>query len=110
MREGSFRKQLEHEHCTSPDSKEPFMTPQTKGKFIPVPSTQWWYVVDPSQAKDDGTFALKQHGRNSEPLSYYEMKMAEVNRKLDKGQHTHMSVDELIAARLYSGPMCARPP
>ena len=110
MREGSFRKQLEHEHCTSSDSKEPFKTPQTKGKFIPIPSTQWWYVVDPSQAEDDGTFKLKQHGRNDEPLSYYEAKMGEVNTKLDKGGHARMGADELIDARLYSGPMRARPP
>ena len=110
MREGSFYKQLEHEHCTSPDSKDPFRTPQTKDKFIPIPSTQWWYVVDPRQAEDDGTFHLKQKGRNDEPLSHYETKMAEVNRKLDKGGHTNMVVNELIAARLYSGPMRAPPP
>ena len=41
-------------------------------------------------------------------LSHYEAIMEEkVNPKLKKGGHAPMIKEELITARLYSGPMCA---
>ena len=48
---------------------------------------------------------LKQFGRNDEPLSHYEAKMAEINEKLASEGHTPMCIEELITVRLYSGPM-----
>ena len=48
---------------------------------------------------------LKQFGRNDKPLSHYEAKMANINKQLDSEGHTPMCRDELIAVRLYSGPM-----
>ena len=49
---------------------------------------------------------LKQFGRNDEPLSVYEAKMDKINQQLASEGHTLMCGDELIAVRLYSGPMC----
>ena len=49
--------------------------------------------------------ALRVLDANDEPLSHYEAKMAKKNKQLAREGHTRMCRDELIAIRLYSGPM-----
>ena len=107
--------QLEREHCGSPDSLVLFKTPQTRGKPIVLPCAQWKYVIDGADAvkkddrtKLDGTCGIP--GRNGEPLSVYEHKMAEFNVRLSSKGHVPLEVEELICGRLYTGPMCTRHP
>ena len=49
MIDGSIYKQLESEHCGSPDSTIPLATPQTKSVALVLPKSQWAYVVDGRQ-------------------------------------------------------------
>ena len=75
LRNGSFEKQLEYEHCASTDSEVHFKTPQTKDQAKVKPSAQWYYVLDGREAakeagKEDATFDIP--GRNGEPLSVYD--------------------------------------
>jgi hypothetical protein len=59
---------------------------------------------------DDGTFDIP--GRNGEPIDAYEVKMAELNARLQTEGNPLILYEELVAARLYSGPSahCCRPP
>lgn len=84
----------------------PFITPQTKVMAVPKPKEQWLFVVAPSEASDDGSFAIP--GRNNEPLAFYLERMGEKNAQLQAAGQAPMLEEELIAARLYSGPMFAK--
>ena len=44
-------------------------------------------------------------GRTPEPLSKYLARLAEVNERLAQAKHAAMIEEELIAARMYTGPM-----
>jgi hypothetical protein len=107
MRDGSFFKQMEHEHCSADDAQLPFATPQTKGVAKVKPVAQWRYVIEGRDAarsagEDDGTFDIPK--RNGEPLGVYEARMHETNAKLEAEGNVPIGVAELVAVRLYSGP------
>ena len=90
------------------DSKERFVTPQSKGKAGPMPLSQHVHTIDGkdkaiADGHDDGTFNIP--GRNGEPLEFYIAKMAEKNAQLEAKGLAPMMVEELIVVRLYSGPM-----
>jgi len=97
--------QLEREHCSSMESDVPFKTPQTRGKAIVLPYSQWQYVIvgadellHGDKAARDGTRGVP--GRNGEPLAVYEKKMAAFNVRLESKGHTGLAREELICGRL----------
>jgi hypothetical protein len=107
---GSVRDAMAHEHVSSPDSHASFST--SNGIEGATPATEWAFVVQPttnsSYAERDGEFRTRhpEWCRQPIPLAEMEERMeTTVNARLRARGHATLDVDELIAGRLYTGPM-----
>jgi len=111
MVDGSLLKAMEEEHCNEKDADLPFDT--SNGIKGSTPRLEWEFVVAP--VDEDGRYPerggdfRKDHPkwcRKAELLSLYEAKMAyEVNPMLVKAGQAPLTLEELIAGRMYTGPM-----
>ena len=126
----NVEKAIEHEHTTFSDSHSPFRT--TNYGILTTSHTEYWFVKDYKQLegkvlipKETVTEALKKSGKPREPkaLADFEKARAKVNQELslvmkqkeseaaenlkeEPFQSSHeFSPVELLACRLYTGPM-----
>eukprot|EP00325_Prymnesiales_sp_UTEX-LB-985_P002783 CAMPEP_0174705770 /NCGR_PEP_ID=MMETSP1094-20130205/8869_1 /TAXON_ID=156173 /ORGANISM="Chrysochromulina brevifilum, Strain UTEX LB 985" /LENGTH=1050 /DNA_ID=CAMNT_0015903971 /DNA_START=465 /DNA_END=3614 /DNA_ORIENTATION=+ len=109
MMNGSLFESMRSEHCDMPDSLKVFNT--SNGMKDVTSKQEWEFVVKP-----DGSTAYPERGggfreehpnwcRKATELNVYAAKMEDMNRKLARRGHTHMIQEELVAGRLYTGPM-----
>ena len=112
---------MEREHCDSRDSKEAFET--TNYCVRTTSFIEYHFVVKGQQAIDSGRIFLEnaqlnaypseqipispERRRTPRPLSDFERTMTAVNRKLEQQREGRMIDQELIGARLYTGPVRA---
>ncbi|EOD31475.1 hypothetical protein EMIHUDRAFT_231872 [Emiliania huxleyi CCMP1516] len=111
MVEGSLLKAMETEHCKEKDADVPFDT--SNGIEGVSSRLEWEFVVAP--VIEDGRYAERGGDfrtvhpdwcRKPEPLSVYEAKMAdEVNPRLVEAGQAPLTLEELVAGRIYTGPM-----
>ena len=107
--EGSLLRQMQREHCEEADSLEPFST--TNGIENATSECEYFFVVD-HKRKDGfpergGSFR-EEHPewcRRAIPLSAFDEQMRARNSELVSGGHTPLVHEELVAGRLYTGPM-----
>ncbi|GBG30847.1 Ecto-ADP-ribosyltransferase 5 [Hondaea fermentalgiana] len=102
---------MEKEHCDSADSHIEFET--NHSGIITTSEIEWRFVVDPHNGletlgldawpAEDGRSQVK--GREPLPLSAFESKVEEINAQLAELAVPGLTTDELIACRLYTGPM-----
>lgn len=107
--EKSLLNMMEFEHCNEKDAKEKF---DSNSGVTTTSETEWLIVVNPSK---DVEYPERQGYRERHPnwcriptklddmLAVMETKC---NERLRKDGHSEMIVEELIAGRLYTGPMC----
>ena len=109
--DGSLLKQAEREHCGLKDAELPFDT--SNGIQGTTSAREWEFVVSP---KTDGAEEYTERGgdfreknpewcRKAIPLAFYEEKMRAKNEELKNSGQTELILEELVAGRLYSGPM-----
>ncbi|EOD32716.1 hypothetical protein EMIHUDRAFT_230507 [Emiliania huxleyi CCMP1516] len=113
MVEGSLLKAMETEHCTLKDADEPFDT--SNGIEGATSKLEWEFVVAPVIEDQDSPYAERggdfrtahrEWCRKPEPLLVYEKKMAdEMNPRLVEAGQAPLIKEELVAGRLYTGPM-----
>ena len=106
----SLFKAMENEHCANIDSTVEFSSSNgmTTNSFV-----EWEIVTSPQkkpQAAYPERFGLRESKpewcRVARPLSEMEEQMeVQCNAKLRKAGHAEMIVEELVAGRLYTGPM-----
>ena len=107
--EGSLLRQMQREHCEESDSLEPFST--SNGVENATSEYEYFFVVDPerksSYPERGGSFREKHPDwcRRPTPLSAFEEQMRAKNLELSEGGHTQLVHEELVAGRLYTGPM-----
>ena len=111
MVEGSLLKAMEEEHCNKKDANLPFDT--SNGIKGSTPRLEWGFVVAP--LFEDGCYPERggdfrtvhpEWCRKPEPLAVYEAKMAdEMNPRLVKAGQAPLTKEELVAGRMYTGPM-----
>lgn len=107
---GSVREAMAHEHESSADSAVPFAT--SNGITGATPSAEWSFVVRPTATgayvERGGDFRTRhpEWCRRPVPLDEMEERMEHaVNARLRERGHAALELDELIAGRLYTGPM-----
>ena len=113
MVDGSLFKAMEMEHCAEKDADVPFKT--SNGIEGATSRLEWEFVVAPVVKDPDGRYpergddfrtAHPNWCRKPEPLSVYEKKMAdEMNPLLIQAGQAPLTLEELAAGRLYTGPM-----
>ncbi|EOD35777.1 hypothetical protein EMIHUDRAFT_467364 [Emiliania huxleyi CCMP1516] len=112
MVDGSLFKAMETEHCGEKDADVPFDT--SNGIKGATSKLEWEFVVAPVEDQDgryaerggDFRTAHSEWCRKPEPLPVYEAKMAdEMNPRLEAAGQAPLTKEELVAGRLYTGPM-----
>ena len=113
MVDGSLFKAMQTEHCAEKDAEVPFDT--SNGIEGATSKLEWEFVVAPVVEDPDGRYAERggdfrtvhpEWCRKAEPLSVYEAKMAdEMNPRLVEAGQAPLTKEELIAGRMYTGPM-----
>ena len=103
---------IAREHCKSVDSHEDFTTPNYS--VTTSSSVEFHFVVEPSTGlaklgRDawpvEAGLAGGQIGREAKPLSSFDEPRAAINARLAKLDAPPLGEFELMAARLYTGPM-----
>ena len=107
MVQGRLDTSMKQEHTGCRDSKVEFTS---SNRVTTTSETEWEVVEAPQPAKDypdRATFA-RSDPRRRRPQAIEELlpKMEEQNQRLAAIHQSPMVKEELLAARLYSGPMC----
>ena len=117
----NLRATMQTEHCAEADSQDLFTT--ANYGVTTTPEVEWHAVVDPAAglahlkraAYPVETCGLKAGGDNLrrgaarlKPLSAWAAELAKVNAELQKLQEALLLEEELLAGRLYTGPMVRR--
>ena len=95
------------EHCAMPDSRQPFRT--SNGMEGVLSEQEWEFVLAPSQKKEyaerGGDFRAEhpEWCRQALPLGVFELRMAQVNRKLAAKGLAQLIKEEVVGGRLYTG-------
>jgi hypothetical protein len=100
---------LEHEHTAAKDAHNKFWS---SNGLQTTSATEWEVVVAPKASmtypERDGFNRGDPECRVPEGLDSYKREMEARNKQLAAAGHAPMVVEELVAGRLYTGPMCAR--
>ena len=111
----NLRTAMHAEHCMSADSLDEFTT-KNYG-ITTTPEIEWHAVVDPDAglrtlkrtAYPAETFGIKHedHKRAARlaPLAQWREPLAQKNRELEELSQPTLIEEELLAGRLYTGPM-----
>jgi hypothetical protein len=103
---------IAREHCKATDSLEEFTTPNYS--VTTTPPVEFYFVVEPSTGlaklgreawPTEAGLAPGQSGREPKPLSAFDDARAAINARLAKLDSPPLGQFELMAARLYTGPM-----
>ena len=103
---------IEREHCDSADSSAAFTTPNYG--VTTTSATEFLFVATPERGlaklgKDawpsEQGLAPGQHGRVARPLSEFEQERHRINARLSGLDAPPVGLHELMAGRLYTGPM-----
>ena len=107
---------MEHEHKYEKDAEQPFAS---SNGVTTTSATEWEVAIAPQPARDypdRSGFApgdVRRRARHLVTIEELLPAMEERNKKLLANKQSVMVMDELIAAKLYTGPMCGacpRPP
>ena len=110
--EGSLLKSLEREHCGLKDANLPFES--SNGIKGTTPAKEWEFVFNPDTAAAPDMYAERSGDfrtrhpewcRNPTSLADMEERMRLKNADLVSAGQTPLILEELIAGRLYTGPM-----
>ena len=110
--EGSLLKSLEREHCGLKDANLPFES--SNGIKGTTPAKEWEFVFKPDTAAAPDMYAERSGDfrtrhpewcRNPTSLADMEERMRLKNADLVSAGQTPLILEELIAGRLYTGPM-----
>ena len=104
---------MRHEHCSSDDSREPFVTPNYK--MTTTARTEWWFVCSPETGlselrltswprEADETIHGSAQPRQPMPMSAFDEVIEDVNARLGKIEAAKIDTTEFIGARMYTGP------
>jgi NLR family CARD domain-containing protein 3 len=106
----TIREGMRVEHCERADHTMPFST--SNGMEGATSALEWEFVVEPvlnsSRYVERGGDFPQLHPewcRIAKPLSSFTAAFDERNARLAKGGHVPLAWDELVAGRLYTGPM-----
>lgn len=106
---------MERDHCTSADSNQRFTT--SNYGITTTAAIEYWYVVDPEAGRQRlhlgewpgevrGFVAGHQReASNPRPLASFTSELQRVNGDLKAIHEPTLLEDELVAGRLYTGPM-----
>ena len=99
--DGSLKEGMGEEHNKRGDSQTPFLRSMSKpdNPKYATPAEEWTIVVEPEEGRKYSS------GRKGTPLKVFEALMAVRNNELRESKHAQMIVEELVGARLYTGPM-----
>ena len=114
MIDGSLLNTMKAEHCDQADAMEPFNT--SNGIEGVTSKMEWEFVVQPDTTATEPGSMYKERGgdfiathrewcRVPTALTVYEEKMEEKNVELEEQGQTPLIREELVAGRLYTGPM-----
>ena len=106
---------MEAEHTKKADAKLKFVT----GNYGVTTSSEieWWFVIDPTRerlarlrleqwpAEGDSKLPERRHRRRPVPLAKVEEERDRVNERLRTIEQPEMTRFELVAGRLYTGPL-----
>ena len=109
--EGSLLKSLEREHCSLKDAKLPFES--SNGIKGTTSAEEWEFVFKPDMAAPDTYAERGGDFRTSHPewcrkptaLAVLKETMRLKNEELDSAGQTALILEEIVAGRLYTGPM-----
>ena len=106
---------ISREHCGASDSNEIFTTPNYS--VHTTSAVEYHFVADPSSLsltklgrdtwpkEEPTTLSSPQNGRAPQPLAAFEEARASINARLGKLDAPPFGNEELIAARMYTGPL-----
>ena len=98
---GSLLETMEHEHTRFADVRELF----TSSNGITTFSADEWEFVFAAQPSKAYGNSLNQHQRKALSLDELKHRMTQQNERLRAQDHAPLCEEEVIGARLYSGPM-----
>lgn len=108
---------MEREHTAAADSRDVFTTPDYG--VSTTPQVEWWFVAEPerelewpveTRSLDESTPSSSKR-RKPLPLVDIDALLSKKNVELAKlGCQELLLWEEVIGARLYTGPMCECPP
>ena len=107
LMDGSIIEQMKHEHCSSSDSTLEF----TCSRGVSTTSRDEWEVAwSPTPGKEyPEVEGFREHHpewcRQIRPITDFEGEMDRINSKLSSGGHAVLLLGEMLAGRLYTGPM-----
>ncbi|KAK3240601.1 hypothetical protein CYMTET_49568 [Cymbomonas tetramitiformis] len=100
----SLEENMRREHVESPDSMEAFTT--SNYRITTTPQQEWEFVVSPQLGRKYPYETVQTpHARQAALLDDYLKKMKAINEKLAAAEHVPLRREEIIALRLYTGPM-----
>eukprot|EP00854_Cymbomonas_tetramitiformis_P010776 gene10776-12745_t len=103
----NLEENMRREHVSCADSTEEFKT--SNYGITTTSKVEWEFVVSPVP---HGTYPCEttppQNPREAKPLEHFLEVMNAVNEKLTKAEHDPLLRVEVIALRLYTGPMFAK--
>lgn len=117
----NLRAAMQTEHCAEADSQDEFTT--ANYGVVTTPEVEWHAVIDPvaglvhlkRTAYPVETCGLEAGGDNRrrgaaslKPLRAFAAELAHVNAELQKLREATLLEEELLAGRLYTGPMVRR--
>ena len=109
---------MEDEHRRSIDSRDEFTTSNYGVKT--TSQIEWWFVIDPAEGRRvlglhdwpvehaEKIHPERRRGSTGEvPLAWFDAQLEAKNRELEHtGETCKVSRNELLAARMYTGPVC----
>ena len=112
--DGSLLKSVQNEHCGKKDALLPFNS--SNGIIGTTSAREWEFVHDPDTTAGPDVYSERggdfrqmhpEWCRKPTALAVFEEKMRMKNEELERAGQTPLILEELIAGRLYTGPMCA---
>ena len=110
--DGSLLKSMKAEHCERQDANVEFDT--SNGIKGTTSAREWEFVNKPDCGRpesyverEDFREKEKEKCRKPEALEVYKEKMRLKNEELTQAGGTPLILEELVAGRCYTGPLCA---
>ena len=106
---GKLDESMKQEHTARDDSSLEFTS---SNGVTTTSATEWEVVMTPEPGRDypdrSGFVAsdVRRRARNLVPIEELRPAMEQQNKRLKELKQSEMVMEELIAARLYTGPMC----